>query len=160
MTANCVVFLLSVELKVMGERFKNIRSGKLTVDDLTSPAKVWKLPFPQSFAPLPADRFRILEDGTFEYMGRVMFKEIFNLWDDAVKGKSGLQLINVYGTPGSVASSTPSVCRPVDVLTCIVALTLFLFAHPIVCLQLRQKSHAGCFSCTSDSAAGPSGIHI
>jgi hypothetical protein len=86
----------------MKQRFHTIRSGTTHLDSLCSPAEVSALPFPQSFAPLPTDRFSIKADGTFDYMGRDKFNDIYQLWHTSFVQRSGLLLINVYGTPGFV----------------------------------------------------------
>ncbi len=94
----------------MLQRFKSIRSGTTQLDSLCSPTQVCALPFPQSFAPLPTDRFSIKADGTFDYMGREKFNDIYQLWNAAFVRHSGLLLINVYGTPGSVVCHRRRFC--------------------------------------------------
>ena len=93
------------DVEVMKQRFQTIRSGATPLGFLCSPTKVCALPFPQSFAPLPTDRFSIKADGTFDYMGREKLNDIYQLWHSAFVQRSGLLLINVYGTPGSVATA-------------------------------------------------------
>lgn len=85
----------------MKQRFDKIRNGSTQLDSLCSPTQVCALPFPQSFAPLPSDRFSIKADGTFDYMGREKFNDIVKQWDKAFVERSGVLQINVYGTPGS-----------------------------------------------------------
>ncbi len=96
----------------MKQRFGTIRTGTTQLDSLCSPTQVCALPFPQSFAPLPTDRFSIKGDGTFDYMGREKFNDIYQLWHAAFVQHSGLLLINVYGTPGS--AMTAAVLRTFD----------------------------------------------
>ena len=87
----------------MRARFDAIRSGSFSLDSLASPSEVNSLLFPQTFHPLPSDRFRIKEDGTVDFMGREKLREIYQQWDRAFVQRSGLLAINVYGTPGSIA---------------------------------------------------------
>lgn len=84
----------------MKKRAEEIRAANPAVADLSSPAKVSTLPFPQALVPLPMDRFRISADGTFEYMGREKFQELHDRWEKAFLQESGVLVINVYGTPG------------------------------------------------------------
>lgn len=87
----------------MKGRLEVIRTLQSSVDALSSPAQLHSLPFPQAWAPLPTDRFRIADDHTFGYMGREQFKAIFEEWQSAFVKQSGVLTINVYGTPGSAA---------------------------------------------------------
>ena len=88
------------DLQAMKTLFDGIRSSNISLATLGSSDAVSSLPFPQAFPPLPSDRFRITTGGTFDYMGREKFNEIYQQWHDAFVRRSGLQLINVYGTPG------------------------------------------------------------
>jgi hypothetical protein len=90
----------------MKARLESIRAASTTVELLSSPATDTVLPFPQPFGPLPTDRFRIAADGTFSYMGREQLRGIYLKWKEAFVDRSGLLVINVYGTPGSARGHT------------------------------------------------------
>lgn len=97
-----VLLVLRSDLATMKTCLESIRAAGTTVDTLSTPSLETILPFPQPFGPLPTDRFRIAADGTFRYMGREQLRVIHSKWKEAFD-RSGLLLINVYGTPGSVS---------------------------------------------------------
>ncbi len=144
-------------MEAMKARLKTIQSGTTDLAALSSPLEMRALPFPQSFPPLPTDRFRIKADGTFDYMGREKFHEIYQLWDSAFLQHSGLLLINVYGTPGSVdlqkcaVRAAQPACR-----LCLI----YLLAVLLSWLQLWQEPHACCTGSASDAAQTSGGLHF
>ena len=136
----------------MVDRRNTIRSCRVDLATLISPTQLTSLPFPQSFHPLPTDRFCIKPDGTFDYMGREKFNDIYQQWHAAFVQHSGLLVINVYGTPGSVDRYQQHALG---------SLVMMLMMYVIcLCTQIRQESHARRSGDVPPAAQVSSGLYL
>ena len=76
----------------------DIKANTVTEESLSDPTLTQWIPFPFPSSTRPGDRFVLKEDGSFLYMGRSKFKDIYK--DVTNLSSVALPRINVYGGRG------------------------------------------------------------